>query len=418
MTSFLLRFFFFIPILLVVAAGELIRKRGNPVTSSHRYFLFLVWTSLIAWSLFTYTDWGTSAVSLRSLYNTMLAPLLIGVSTLTLVNLREWQGLSRRQKSIILVFIFAIILAQLWFAGTKTDELWIEPFFLEAAILMSSALLWLAWTTGNDYPIALGLAAVLYLFLFNVLEGGALPFFEYGVDNRLAVTSIGLYLLLPGLVIPAVAILTLKFLQPIASCSGERLLGVSIGQFILIFSLVVSFLYTIAWLCIWDGTDDGIRGLIMILLTIIISTAVGMIIALSSRGWRRWSGFALAILISYGVFWVVGGPGRLFHPHDQTEKRAVSIQSAIEEFKAIHGNYPAALGNLVPFELWRISRPMIVRGEGWCYDAGPDYYRLGTLYREHWSSPEMTVRVYASAGNVPEGSWSCDERLAKWQALH
>jgi hypothetical protein len=83
MTSFLLQFFFFIPILLVVAAGELIRKRGNPVTSSHRYFLFLVWTSLIAWSLFTYTDWGTSAGSLGSLYNTMLAPLLIGVSSLT-----------------------------------------------------------------------------------------------------------------------------------------------------------------------------------------------------------------------------------------------------------------------------------------------------------------------------------------------
>jgi hypothetical protein len=417
MTSFLLRFYFFIPILLVVVAGALIRKRGNPDKSSHRYFLFLVWTSLVAWSLFTYTNWGISAGSLGSLYNTMLAPLLIGVSTLTMVNLREWQGLSGRHKSVVLLFIFAIILAQLWFAGTRADEMRIESFFLEAAMLMSSVLLWLAWTTGNDYPNALGLAAVLYLFLFNVLEGGALPFFEYGVDNWLAVTSIGLYLLLPGLVIPAVAILTLKFLQPIASSSGERLLGVRIGQFILIFSLVVSFLYTIAWLCIWDGTDDGIRGLIMILLTIIISSTTGMIIALSSGGWWRWSGFALAIVISYGVFWVVGGPGKLFRPYDQTEKRAVSLQSAIEDFKATHGKYPAALGNLVPLELWRIPRPMIVRGEEWCYDAGPDYYRLGTLYREHWSSPEMTVRVYASTGNVPDGSWSCDERLAKWQAL-
>jgi hypothetical protein len=416
MTSFLLRFF--IPILIVVAAGELIRKRGNRDTRSHRYFLFLIWTSLAAWSLFTITGWDMSAGNLGSLYNTMLAPLLVGVSTLTLVNLREWQGLSGRHKSIVLLFIFAIILAQLWFAGTKTDALRIEPFFLEAAILMSSALLWLGWTSGNSYPMGLGLVVLFYLLLFNMLEGGALPFFEYGVDGWLAVASIGLYLLLPGLVIPAVAILTLKLLQPIASSPGARLIGARIWQLLLIFSLVAFFLYTIGWLCIWDGTDDGIRGLLMILLTIIISTAAGMIIALTSRGWQRWSGFALAILISYGVFWVVGGPGRLMQPYKETEKRAVSLQSAIEMFKATHGNYPAALGNLVPSELWRIPRPMIVRGEGWCYDAGPDFYRLGTLYREHWSSPEMTVRMYASAGNVPEGSWSCDERLAEWQVLH
>lgn len=418
MISFLLRFFFLIPILLVIAAGELIRKMGSPETSSHRYFLFLAWTSLASWSLFTYTDWGMSAGSLGSLYNTMLAPLLIGITTLTLVNHREWQGLSRMQKSIILLFIFAIIVAQLWFASKKSDEHWIEPFFLEAAILMSSALVWLAWTTGNRYPIGLALAALFYLFLYNILEGGALPFFEYGIGNLLAVTSIGLYLLLPGLVIPSVAMLTLSFLQPTAATHESTQLGKRIGQFVLMLSLLISFLYTVSWLCIWDGTDDGVRGFLMILLTIIISIAAGMMIALTSRGWRRWSGLALAILISYGVFWVVGGPAKLVHPYELTEKRAASLQRAIEEYQATHKSYPAALRNLVPSELWRIPRPMIVRGEDWCYEGGPAYYRLGTLYREHWSSPEMTVRVYASAGKLPQGTWSCDERLAEWQVIH
>ena len=64
----------------------------------------------------------------------------------------------------------------------------------------------------------------------------------------------------------------------------------------------------------------------------------------------------------------------------------------------------------------RIPLPMILPGQYWCYQGGSNYYRLGLVYRQHWSSPYFSVRVYASAGNVPDGGWECDERLAEAKA--
>jgi hypothetical protein len=35
-----------IPVVLVIATGMLIRKRGNPDTAGRRFFLFLIWTGV------------------------------------------------------------------------------------------------------------------------------------------------------------------------------------------------------------------------------------------------------------------------------------------------------------------------------------------------------------------------------------
>jgi hypothetical protein len=56
---------------------------------------------------------------------------------------------------------------------------------------------------------------------------------------------------------------------------------------------------------------------------------------------------------------------------------------------------------------------MIMPEQSWCYESGTDFYRLGAVYREHWSSPYFSVRIYAAAGNVPEAGWVCDEELAE-----
>jgi hypothetical protein len=99
--------------------------------------------------------------------------------------------------------------------------------------------------------------------------------------------------------------------------------------------------------------------------------------------------------------------------HRVTEANAARLQEAVERFQAKTGSYPADLEALVPGELWWIPQPMNLPGQDWCYEGGPDYYRLGTIYREHWSAPFLLVRVYASAGNLPETSWICDERVAE-----
>ena len=37
-------------------------------------------------------------------------------------------------------------------------------------------------------------------------------------------------------------------------------------------------------------------------------------------------------------------------------------------------------------------------GQNWCYQGGGDYYRLGYLDREHWSSPILFGHVYSAQG--------------------
>ena len=129
-------------------------------------------------------------------------------------------------------------------------------------------------------------------------------------------------------------------------------------------------------------------------------------------GWRRWFGLVLVVSVVGLTSWTVKFPGNSFHPYDVTEERAARIQKAIETYHAKTSWYPLALKELIPGELLRIPLPMIIPGQSWCYQGGPNYYRLGAVYREHWSSPYLSVRVYASAGDVPDTTWECDEKLS------
>jgi hypothetical protein len=138
-----------------------------------------------------------------------------------------------------------------------------------------------------------------------------------------------------------------------------------------------------------------------------------MVLVTISTGWRRWSGLFFTALILGAVFWTFRYPGNSYHPYPITEARAARIQQAIEHYHDRTWSYPNKLSSLVPLELLRVSRPMIMTGQGWCYESGPDYYRLGTIFREHWSAPDLSVRIYASAGTLPDTGWVCDERLAQ-----
>jgi hypothetical protein len=351
--------------------------------------------------------------SLGNLYSTLLAPVIISVTTLSLLRLRDWRRLRRGEKIVIAFIFLFLLLTQIRVAGTKYDQQRTEPLFLESAIVVISVFLWLIWRTGKRYPIGIGLIALIYMILFNVLEGGALPFVELAVQGWLPIAGSLLALFVPAIVIPTVSIVGLDMLEPLRASAESGQLVRKSGRLILIILIIGSFLYTVVWLCIWDRTDDGIRGILMIFVTVMASLAAGLVVAVNTLGWRRWAGFVVAVLVILGVGWAVVGPGNRFPPEEITQARAASLQKAIEEFKNTGRSYPGSLGELVPGKLLRIPRPMIVRGEEWCYQGDRDYYRLGAIYREHWSSPHLSVRVYASGGNVPDQPWSCDERLAE-----
>jgi dipeptidyl aminopeptidase/acylaminoacyl peptidase len=169
--------------------------------------------------------------------------------------------------------------------------------------------------------------------------------------------------------------------------------------------------YTIVWASIWDQTSDGLGGLALSQPAGLVAVAAGMVMAATSSGWRRLAGLAFAVLVPLAVFGAFSYGWDVSY-HALTESRAARIQEALERFRTRTGGYPAGLKELVPSELWWIPEPVILSGQGWCYQGGPDYYRLGAIYREFFGMP-LSVHLYASAGSPPETSWECDEKLAE-----
>lgn len=407
------------PILLLIIVGILIRTRGNPETSGRRYFLFLVWTTIGALAL-TLPNW----IFPRSLfsYGMVLFPVIPGLVVLTLLHWREWNSLSQRTMNPILFaagILLVTILVQLVRVILIGDIYQLEPLVLGTALLTVLAFMFIAWKWGKRYPLLLFVINVLYLTVFLAFDLGSLSMFTESAPGQMYMHTLSAlaYLAIPAMTIPVMAMLTTGMLNaPSATDEAKpvawRLIFGRLTLGVISFGLL---LYVYRWLWLWDGVDDGIRWYFMILVSGIASLSAGMVIAMTMTGIRRWAGLIFPIAVM-GLIYLAGmtsfGIWNGITNYTITEERAARIQEAIENHRAKTGWYPLELEELVPGELWRVPLPMIMMGQGWCYQGGSNYYRLGAVYREHWSSPYLEARVYASAGEVPEGTWECDEKLA------
>lgn len=408
---------FISPVLLLIIIGILIRARGNPETAGRRYFLFLVWTSIGALALIL-LNWTFPRLLFG--YGLILFPVIPGLVVLTLLQWREWSSLYDRQKRLILsasVLLAILTAAQIVILCRKSEELQSEPILFGMVLFTMTAYLFIIWKWGNRHPFLFGTLAIFYMTIFNALEVGSLslPFESPGWNLVLGLLA---YLTIPGFVIPVTAVFIANILDRFSTGNetGSAAWRPIIGRLVFVLVLYGCLLYSFYWLWLWDGIDDGIRGLLMIGETVMTAISTGLVMVMSISGWRRWAGPAFAILVTIPLYLVVisgmGMEGNISN-YTVTEERAARIQIAIESHHAKTGWYPLSLAELVPGEMWRIPLPMIVPGQGWCYQGGSNYYRLGAVYREHWSSPYFSVRVYASAGNVPESTWECDEKLAE-----
>ncbi|MCC6606217.1 MAG: hypothetical protein IT327_23625 [Anaerolineae bacterium] len=405
-----------LPFALVIAAGTLIRRRGNPATAERRTFLFLSWVGMGLLSAIL--AFPRLLPQTGNSWATLLAPITIGVIAMTLVYSREWASLRRGEKVLI-------ILALICLAGLVAPPLWrgivagswqlLGLDFLIPAILLIAALLAAVWMLGQHYPLLSGVVVLCCLALFNLSGMVALPL-PGESPGWLSLGSLVVYLALPTLTVAAAATLIVNGLMalPTPGKTGPILWRPMAGRLALAALLLGGFVYTFWWVWVWDSTDDGIRGYLMIQVSTLAAITVGMVIAMTTTGWRRWLGLPLAI----GVIGLMFGTASLANgdrsPHHRvTEARATRIQAALEHFQTKTGSYPAELAALVPAELWWIPQPMILPDQAWCYEGGTDYFRLGALYREYWSTPFLIVHDYASAGDIPETSWECDRQLAE-----
>jgi len=99
-----------------------------------------------------------------------------------------------------------------------------------------------------------------------------------------------------------------------------------------------------------------------------------------------------------------------------TEIRAAQVSQALERRFIAVGSYPHALEELEPWYLWAVPEPTIIYGLDWCYEGGEDYFHLGYVTREHWSSPKLIVRSYNSTGTLPYQHLDCSAQIAALDA--
>ena len=292
-TSFML---LAIPIGLVIAARALIRGRGNPDTAGRRFFLFLTWTSVGLLAAIFITNWLTLWPGFG--FVSLLAPVTTGVIAMSFLHLHEWRTLHSREKALVLlalILLTILLVVRFWAGSVKGDWSQPETIFLGLAIFSISVFLSIVWTIGKRIPALPGVVALLCLASFNALEMGALPLPAESSPVWLSVLSVVAYVALPGLVIATAAMLTSKALKALPSSgeSGSISWRPTIGRLVLVVILLGYLVYTFVWLWIWDGTDDGVRGFAMLTVSSIAAIAAGMVIGLTSTGWRAWIGLAL-----------------------------------------------------------------------------------------------------------------------------
>jgi len=412
----LIPFLVVIPIGLIVTGGLLVQKRGNPDTVGQRYFLFLTWTAI---GLLTPVVINWTFPRLNIGIGTLFIPIIPALIVMILLHAGARRDLSGKQRAPIYVGIILLLVlgvARFWLSDSADDQYLLEVVLEGTMLLSISVFVFIVWKWGNRFPLLFAIIAILYLALFNWFELGALSIpDDASLDSliRLGISALA-YLVIPGYVIAVIAMFGLNVPKPVTGSNGQ-----SIGLcFIAIFLWGFVF-YTYTWLGIWDGADDGVRWILILFATMASVTSIGVVIGMTVSGWRRWLGLPFAIVIIAvlygGVLLLLNG----FSDYSaMTEDRAWHIQQGIERFHAKTGWYPLSLDELTPSEMLRIPLPLIVPGQNWCYQGGSNYYRLGLVYREHWSSPYFSVRVYASAGDIPDGGWECDERLAEVNAQY
>jgi len=406
-----------VPALLVVLAGMLILHVGSDHVAGRRFLLFLLAVGvLLVVTVFVAGRLPPGpGLPPAFLVSNLLAPVLTGVLALILLHLRLLAQLSRGEKALAVLLGLVIM--------TLLIGVWMQPYGMLYAIVPGALLLAAVWALvglSDAFAVALSLASLAFLALFHAMPLAS-PDLQLPTWLRLPF-AISFYVL-PGLAVALAAALISSGLRLRPTLENVNQPGpVSAPWFPIVWRLGLAALllgclaYTILWASIWDHTSDGLGGIAFSMPAALVAIAAGMLMGLTLEGWRRSAGLAFAVLVAllmFGVFrlgWDVSY-------HAVTEARAARIQRAVERFHARDGRYPEELRELVPRNLLWIPRPVILQGQGWCYQGGQDYYRLGAFYREYFGTP-LSLRIYASAGSPPESIWACEEKLAELKARY
>ena len=173
--------------------------------------------------------------------------------------------------------------------------------------------------------------------------------------------------------------------------------------------LLAKALYSFYWFMIWDSTYDALDAF-WLPVPILAVIFAGFLLFFILPGKARPAGFLYFLLIP--VLLSVFTLAKQVDFRQLTDKRAEEVSQLIEAYYAKVGRYPEDLGQLFPWYMIPIPEPIILYGESWCYDGGEDYYRLGYINRDHWSSPNLFGQLSKTKGDIADLPPLCKEEAA------
>ncbi len=401
---------------LLVLGGMLVQHAGITSGATRRQQIYLLLSGIVlALTLFILVQVQSRRNELGlSWLMHMIIPILTGVIALLILNVKNLSALTRRQKFFLgglsLVLLLLVTLSSL------------PPFFFAIYIVPGVIALTLAWTLAARSRLWLGLFSLAGLVFIAVNTLSNFSPWRF-IPQWLGYIYPVVVMASPPLIVGLSALGVHKALRStFPEDQGEPGQNLAARWIRLVFRLlpiiilILGFAYLIYLASIWDHTSDGLAGVFFTQPAGITAVAAGMMLASQARGWKRLGGLIFAVLVplvltgSFNLGWGVSY-------HEITENRAARIQQALESYHARSGTYPASLDELTPRELLWLPRPVILRGQDWCYEGGTDYYQLGAVYREYFSLP-LEERIYASAGQPPSKEWACTTLLAELKPLH
>jgi len=170
--------------------------------------------------------------------------------------------------------------------------------------------------------------------------------------------------------------------------------------------LLAKAFHNLYWLMVWDITYDPLKYMWLVFpFMAVLFSAFMLVITLPGR--MKLAGVLYVQLISTIA--------QSVDFRQLTEERAERTSRVLETYYAREGRYPQDLRQLPPWTSLSLPGPFIIYGQDWCYDGGDEYYRLGYVYREHWSDPRFVGRIYETKGKMPDQDRICNEEIAALQ---
>ena len=333
-----------------------------------------------------------------------LIPALEGLLALTLLQWRVIYAQWLQDKALISILLGVLLLLVI---GTARGEQ-----YYPIALLVPALILALAWTFLARFKLGLviGLSTLTIIFQILVASGviGGRPVFDPEALRVVYMLMIAAWSLL-SLMLPAFLIYRG---WTIRDTPEKRQAFVC---------------YVLAALLVLGGAAIVFRNGVMINATaravedhlpfgeILVSVLVGMVLIVLLKGNGKIIGWVY--LISVPVIIVVAySAGWLVQPQAITEARAERIRQAVEAYQQQTGAYPSELGDLTPEYITFILGPLTGRSQVWCYQGDQSYYRLGYVFIQRYYQPTLfepyyAIKIHSSAGEIPSGSWMCDQEL-------